>query len=69
MWIGRLEWSKVETLVNNIFGESTIRVKVYTRPNEDVVVDSDRTDGTYGDSGTSGCDNNGCRKQRKDSTN
>ncbi len=42
----RLEWSKVETLVNKIFGESTIRVKVYTHPNEDVVVDSDRTDGT-----------------------
>ncbi len=44
--LDRLEWSKVETLVNKIFGESTIRVKVYTFPNEDVVVDSDRTDGT-----------------------
>ncbi len=44
--LDRLEWPKVETLVNKIFGESTIRVKVYTRPNEDVVVDSDRTDGT-----------------------
>ncbi len=44
--LDRLEWSKVETLVNTIFGESTICVKVYTRPNEDVVVDSDRTDGT-----------------------
>ncbi len=44
--LDRLEWSKVETLVNKIFGESTIRVKVYTRPDEDVVVDSDRTDGT-----------------------
>ncbi len=39
----RLVWSK---LVNNIFEQSTIRVKVYTRPNEDVVVDSDRTDAT-----------------------
>ncbi len=44
--LDRLEWSKVETLVNKIFGESTICVKVYTRPNEDVMVDSDRTDGT-----------------------
>ncbi len=44
--LDRLEWSKVETLVNKIFGESTIRVKVYTRPNEDVVVDSDKTDRT-----------------------
>ncbi len=44
--LNRLDWSKVETLVNKIFGESIIRVKVYTRPNEDVVVDSDRTDGT-----------------------
>ncbi len=44
--LDRLEWSKAETLVNNFFGESTIRVKVYTHPNEDVVVDSDRTDGT-----------------------
>ncbi len=43
--LDRLEWSKVETLVNNVLGETTIRVKVYTRPNEDVVVDSDRTDG------------------------
>ncbi len=44
--LDRLEWSKVETLVNKNFEESTIRVKIYTRPNEDVVVDSDRTDGT-----------------------
>ncbi len=44
--LDRLEWFKVETLVNKIFVESTIPVKVYTRPNEDVVVDSDRTDGT-----------------------
>ncbi len=44
--LDRLEWSKVETLVNTFFGESTLHVKVYTRPNVDVVVDSDRTDGT-----------------------
>ncbi len=47
--LDRLEWSKVDstlTVVNKIFGESTICVKVYTRPNEDVVVDSDRTDRT-----------------------
>ncbi len=44
--LDRIEWSKVETLVNKIFGESTIRVKVYTSPDADVVVDSDRTDGT-----------------------
>ncbi len=39
-------WSKVEILVNTFLGESPTRVKVYTHTNEDVVVDSDRTDGT-----------------------
>ncbi len=44
--LGQIRVVQSRDLVNKIFGESTIRVKVYSRPNEDVVVDSDRTDGT-----------------------